>query len=108
MLLTEEGYKENKLARLFKASHLKESVQEERGGYITSSLYTAHLGAVEGFSNKSRPHLDPYQSLGANLVFLSDGALWVNAKPLSTSYSDPGFLPPDELPSKGRSSRFWH
>ena len=38
MLLTEEGYKENKLARLFKASDLKESVVEDRGGHIQSSL----------------------------------------------------------------------
>ena len=78
MLLTEEGYKENKLARLFKASDLKESVVEERGGHIESSLYTAHLGPVEGFSNQVRPHLDPYQALGANLVFLTDGAAWLN------------------------------
>jgi len=78
MLLTEEGYKENKLARLFKASHLKESVQEKRGGHIQASLYTAHLGPVEGFSSKLRPHLDPYQALGANLVFLSDGAIWLS------------------------------
>ena len=78
MLLTEEGYKENKLARLFKASDLKESVVEDRGGHITSSLYTAHLGAVEGFSGKLRPHLAPYQVLGANLVFLTDEAIWLS------------------------------
>jgi hypothetical protein len=77
MLLTEEGYKENKLARLFKASDLKASVVEERGGHIASSLYTAHLGPLEGFSRKLRPHLDPYQALGANLVILSDGAIWL-------------------------------
>jgi hypothetical protein len=47
MLLTEEGYKENKPARLFKARDLKESVVEDRGGHITSSLYTAHLSPDE-------------------------------------------------------------
>ena len=78
MLLTEQGYKENKLARLFKASDLKESVVEDRGGYLQASLYTAHLGPLEGFSSKLRPHLDPYQGLGANLVFLSDGAIWLS------------------------------
>jgi hypothetical protein len=77
MLLTEQGYKENKLARLFKASDLKESVVEDRGGHITSSLYVAHLGPVEGFSGKVRPHIDPYEGLGSNLVFLSDGAVWL-------------------------------
>ena len=77
MLLTEAGYQENKLARLFKASDLKENV-EERGGSIQASLYMAHLGPVEGFSGKVRPHIDPYEGLGANLVFLTDGALWLS------------------------------
>jgi hypothetical protein len=76
MLLTELGYKENKLARLF--SHLKERVVEDRGGHITSSLYVAHLGPVEGFRGKVRPHLAAYEGLGANLVFLTDGALWLS------------------------------
>jgi hypothetical protein len=78
MLLTEQGYQENKLVRLFKASDLKESLVEDRGGHITSCLYVAHLGPVEGFSGKVRPHIDPYEGLGANLVFLTDGAVWLS------------------------------
>ncbi len=77
MLLTEEGYRENKLARLFKASDLQESVVEERGGQISSSLYTAHLGTALDFSTKLRPHLDGYKALAGNLVFISDGAVWL-------------------------------
>ena len=77
MLLTEEGYKENKLARIFKASDVEESVVEERGGKISTSLYTAHLGTALDFSTKLRPHLDGSKALGGNLVFISDGAVWL-------------------------------
>ncbi len=74
-VLTEEGYKENKLARVFPAIALKESVIEDRGGHIESSLFVAHLGSAPDFSRKLRLHLDPYQSLGKALVFISDGAI---------------------------------
>ena len=37
MVLTEEGYKENKLARIFPATALQESAVEDRGGHIESS-----------------------------------------------------------------------
>jgi hypothetical protein len=77
MLLTAEGYKENKLARIFKASDVEESVVEERGGKISASLYAAHLGTALDFSTKLRPHLDGCKALGANLVFISDGAVWL-------------------------------
>ena len=77
MILTEEGYKETKLARIFKASDLQESVVEERGGHISASLYTAHLGSAADFSVKLKPHLNAYESLGSELVFISDGAVWL-------------------------------
>lgn len=77
MLLTDDGYKENKLARIFKATALKQSPVEDRGGHIESSLYTAHLGGVTAFTAKFRPHVDGYQSLDKDLVFISDGAIWL-------------------------------
>ena len=39
MLLTDEGYKEAKLDRVFAATALKTSVVEERGGHIESSVF---------------------------------------------------------------------
>lgn len=84
MLLTDEGYKENKLARMFTATALKQSPVEDRGGHIESSLYTAHLGGVVDFTAKFRPHVDTYKALGENLVFISDGAIWL--RQLMTSY----------------------
>lgn len=77
MVLTDDGYKENKLARIFDANSLKESVVEDRGGYIESSLYVTHLGTSTDFSDKLVPHLDRFAHLGSNLVFISDGAVWL-------------------------------
>lgn len=77
MLLTDEGYQENKLARIFRADARQASGVPDRGGQIQSSLYTAHLGTATAFTPKVRAHLDGYQTLGANLVFISDGAIWL-------------------------------
>lgn len=77
MLLTDEGYKEAKLGRIFPASALKESVVDERGGHIESSLFVGHVGTSADFSTKFEPQLEPHKALGANLVFISDGAVWL-------------------------------
>jgi hypothetical protein len=77
MLLTDVGYKENKLSRIFRATSLKKSPVADRGGRIESSLFTAHLGSVADFTAKFHPHLDVHKPLGADLVFISDGAIWL-------------------------------
>lgn len=77
MLLTDDGYKENKLSRIFKATSLNQSPVADRGGCIESSLFTAHLGTVADFTTKFRPHLDVHKPLDADLVFISDGAIWL-------------------------------
>lgn len=76
-LLTDEGYKEAKLARIFPATALKASVVEDRGGTITQSEFVAHLGSAIDFSAKVVPQLEPYKALGENLVGISDGAIWI-------------------------------
>ena len=63
MLLTDTGYKENKLARLFAASSLRASVVEERGGHIETSLFTAHLGSAAKFAPKFKAHLKAHKAL---------------------------------------------
>ena len=78
MLLTDQGYKENKLARIFKASAIQKSKVKGRAGGISKSLYTAHLGCVSCFNDKLKPHLEPYQDLKEDLVLISDGALWIS------------------------------
>lgn len=77
MILTEDGYKENKLARIFPATALQQSAVEDRGGHIESSLFVTHLGSAPEFSRKLRLPLDEYQPLEQELVFISDGALWL-------------------------------
>lgn len=87
MLLTEQGYKENKLARLFGASSLRESPVLDRGGRIESSLFVAHLGSAADFRVKFKAHADGYKSLGRNLIFISDGAIWLRQL-MSTDYPE--------------------
>ena len=77
MLLTDEGYKEAKLGRIFPASALQESVVEERGGHIERSVFVGHLGNSADFGVKLATQLDPYKSYGSDLVFISDGSVWL-------------------------------
>lgn len=77
MLLTDQGYKENKLARLFGASSLRESPVLDRGGRIESSLFVAHLGGAADFRTKFKAQADSYKSLGRDFIFISDGAIWL-------------------------------
>ena len=77
MLLTEEGYKEAKLGRIFAATALKASVVEERGGRIESSVFVGHLGTASDFGVKLAAQLDPHKAHGRDLVFVSDGAVWL-------------------------------
>ena len=77
MLLTGEGYKEAKPGRIFAASALKESVVEEHGGHIESSLYVGHLGISADFIRKFEAPLELHKALGKALVFISDGSVWL-------------------------------
>ena len=77
MLLTDEGYKEVKLGRIFAATALKQSVVEERGGQIESSVFVGHLGTAAEFSIKFETQLAPYIALEEALVFISDGSPWL-------------------------------
>ena len=77
MLLTDEGYKEVKLARIFAATSLRKSVVDERGGQIESSIFVGHLGTAADFKQKVATQLDPHKFLRENLVFISDGSVWL-------------------------------
>ena len=77
MLLTDAGYKEVNLGRIFAATDLQTSVVEERGGHIASSVFVGHLGDAAAFGIKLAAQLAPYQGRGRDLVFVSDGAIWL-------------------------------
>ena len=87
MLLTEEGYKEAKLGRIFAATALKASVVEERGGRIESSVFVGHLGTAADFGVKLAAQLNAYKARGSDLVFVSDGAIWLGQM-MTKSYPD--------------------
>ena len=72
MLLTrEEGWKEIKMGRIFKADdRLQISPKRTQ---ITQSLYVAHLGNHKEFEKKMECTIDGLQKI----IFISDGAKWI-------------------------------
>lgn len=85
MVSTDEGFKENKLARIFRGDALTKSTVEGRGGHIGQSVYVAHLGPVAEFRPKFHAQVEAHKTLGTKLVFLSDGAAWLRQS-MSESY----------------------
>ena len=77
MLLTDAGYKEAKLGRIFAAANLQTSAVEERGGHIAASVFVGHLGDAAAFGVKLAAQLAPYHGRGRDRVFVSDGAVWL-------------------------------
>ena len=93
MLLFEEGYKETKLGRIFSADALQKSSHSQRGGSIVGSDYVAHVGCWADFWTKWQGHLQALEAQGHELVFISDGVVWlheqlVKAYPHSTLILD--------------------
>ena len=76
MVLTEESWREVKLGRVFGSETISES-SGDRGQSIGRSSYTAHLGGHEEFCRRFAASTDRFAHLGERLVFLSDGARWI-------------------------------
>lgn len=87
MLLMEDGYRETKLGRIFPAKTLTPSTVKDRGGQITGSDYVAHVGSWPDFWAKWQVHLSAVVAAGNELVFISDGVLWLYQQ-LRESYPD--------------------
>lgn len=87
MLLMEEGYKETKLGRIFGADALIASAVVKRGGHIDTSDYVAHVGSWSEFWAKWQVHLQAVVADGSDLVFLSDGVVWLHEQ-LLKAYPD--------------------
>ena len=81
----EEGWKEVKLARLFKSSDCLNPNTES--DCLTQSQYLAHLGNSKEFCDKTERVIDCYGQLKERLVFLTDGATWIKNW-IEDSYSD--------------------
>lgn len=76
MILTDEQWREVKLGRVFTSDAIVENGQR-RSHSIEHSTYTAHLGGHEEFCRRFATSTDRYAHLGDRLVFLSDGARWI-------------------------------
>lgn len=76
MVLTrEDGWKEIKAGRIFKAS---DSIHVDgKPGYISHSQYLAHLGSHKTFCTQMETVIDSYNVRQNQLVFISDGATWI-------------------------------
>jgi hypothetical protein len=81
----EEGWKEVKLARLFKSSDCQNP--NTASSFLTQSQYMACLGSSKEFCQKAEMVIDAYGSLKERLIFLTDGATWIKNW-IEDSYSD--------------------
>lgn len=79
LLLTREedsSWREMKLGRVFKSNdHLQLG---EKPNVIKQSIYVSHFGHHQTFTDKLELVVDSFESLGTDLVFINDGASWIN------------------------------
>jgi hypothetical protein len=76
MILTrEQGWKEVKVGRLFKASDCLHA--EGKPGVITHSQYLTHLGGHRVFTQGLEELIEAYTLSQPQLIFLTDGAPWL-------------------------------
>jgi hypothetical protein len=87
MIFTDQQWREVKLGRVFASQDIADGLGPSRGQAIAHSEYTAHLGGHEEFLVKFLTTTDKYAALGERLVFLSDGARWIE-QAISQRYPD--------------------
>jgi hypothetical protein len=92
MILTrEQGWQEVKLGRIFSQSDCMELSTQR--GWIKHSSYEAYLGSSKTFTRRIEQQLDPYSCLKEQLIFITDGAIWIknwiaDAYPAATQILD--------------------
>lgn len=75
LLTREEKWKEVKLGRVFKQSSiLPENANRQ---WISKSEYIGHLGGHKEFEEKMSRLVDKYEGGPNKLVFVNDGAIWI-------------------------------
>jgi hypothetical protein len=76
MILTrEDGWSEVKVGRVFKSNDCIHA--EGKTGWIKNSQYVANLGNHKDFTNIMDNLLDKYKIQNNQMVFISDGAVWI-------------------------------
>ena len=77
MVLTDDGWQEVKVGRVFSSGAIEKQSIGSRRNVIKTSQYTAHLGTHSDFMEKFKKGLAHYECLGKRLVFITDGATWM-------------------------------
>lgn len=77
MIFTDNRWREVKLGRVFRSEDISDGAGRERGQSVDQSEYTAHLGSHTEFIEKLNVSIDKYADLGDRLVFVNDGAIWI-------------------------------
>jgi len=82
-LLTDDGYQETKIGRIFKGADIRmissENQLVDKRNKIERSDYIAHLGHFKNFTSKFETLLDNHLEQGSyDLVLISDGAAWIS------------------------------
>lgn len=76
MVLTrEQSWQEVKVGRIFRDQDITQLSEKRKE--VLSSLYTAHLGGHKEFCQDFEVQLAPFKQQAAQLVFITDGAVWI-------------------------------
>jgi len=81
MLFTDEGWQEVKLGRIFSSKSRIEAGQkadDQTRFRLGRSTYSGHLGTHEDFTPQFEASLGNYKSTPKQLVFVTDGAVWID------------------------------
>lgn len=81
-LLTDDGYRETKVGRVFKNSHIERISTDNEGVELRNRLeqsdYLANLGYYQSFTKRFNKLLDSHlENNNYTLVLISDGADWI-------------------------------
>lgn len=78
MIFTDDGWQEVKVGRIFRQGDIEKQSQGTERQKITKSQYAAHLGHYTDFVKTFGQGLGKYKQLGKRLVFINDGAVWID------------------------------
>ena len=80
MILTDDGWQEVKVSRLFSSQSRVENGQKGDDKIrfrLEESTYSAHLGGHQAFTPLFEASLGTYKTQPERLVFVTDGAVWI-------------------------------
>lgn len=81
MISTDEGWQEGKLGRVFSSKSRVEAGQkgdDQTRFRLETSTYSGYLGSHEDFIPRFEASLGHYNATPKQLVFVTDGALWID------------------------------